>query len=215
MPENVSLWNCPNSSGASAPRIPSHDFFVSKLDNPWSKPIYLWANVRVTTGCTHPIAGDSMLASIPGLTAVGMPPSPAALLALAAPSLAHLSWPRHRRHRDLFRDGDLDRLLPERAGQYQRRVLHGRARNDGLDRGPELCFSQPGLAGIDGMGRIGVSVRHPGRALVLDRRDSRHALSGHGDDALLLRVQDAFGARLSETALRQGASIVSAFPSRS
>ena len=33
-----------------------------------------------------------MLASVPGLTAVGMPPSPAALLALAAPSLAHLSW---------------------------------------------------------------------------------------------------------------------------
>src|ERR1700760_1552677 len=33
-----------------------------------------------------------MLALVPGLTAVGMPPSPAALLALAAPSLAHLSW---------------------------------------------------------------------------------------------------------------------------
>ena len=32
-----------------------------------------------------------MLASLPGLTAVGMPQTPAALLALAAPSLAHLS----------------------------------------------------------------------------------------------------------------------------
>src|SRR5580765_5327274 len=33
-----------------------------------------------------------MLALVPGLTAVGMPQSPAALLALAAPSLAHLSF---------------------------------------------------------------------------------------------------------------------------
>ena len=33
-----------------------------------------------------------MLASLPGLTAVGMPQTPAALLALAAPSLAHLSF---------------------------------------------------------------------------------------------------------------------------
>ncbi len=33
-----------------------------------------------------------MLDPVPGLTAVGMPSSPAALLALAAPSLAHLSW---------------------------------------------------------------------------------------------------------------------------
>src|SRR6201998_1720904 len=33
-----------------------------------------------------------MLALVPGLTAVGMPQTPAALLALAAPSLAHLSF---------------------------------------------------------------------------------------------------------------------------
>src|ERR1700752_4664768 len=33
-----------------------------------------------------------MLATLPGLTAVGMPQTPVALLALAAPSLAHLSF---------------------------------------------------------------------------------------------------------------------------
>ena len=183
---------------------PMPGFFLRRLDNPWSKPIYLWANVHFSPGCIHPIAGDLMLASLPGLTAVGMPHTPAALLALGC-ALAGTSEPaRHRHHRDLLRDGDLDRLLPEGPGQHQRRILHGRPRDDGVDRGPELCLGQSWLAGTDGLGRIGISVRHSGRALVLGRRHSGDALSRHGDDAVLLRVQDAFRARLSEAALRAG-----------
>ena len=76
-------------------------------------------------------------------------------------------------------------------------------RDDRVDCGPELCFRQPRLAGADGLGRIGVSIRHPGNALVLDRRHSRHAVPGPGDDAVLLRVEDALGARVSGSALRR------------
>ena len=58
-----------------------------------------------------------------------------------------------------------------------------------MDRRPELCLGQPGLSGADGLGRLGLPVRHPGHPLVLDRRHSRHALPGPGDDALLLRLK--------------------------
>ena len=76
--------------------------------------------------------------------------------------------------------------------------------------GLSFVSRQPGLAGTDGLGRLGLPVRHPRRALVLDRRHPRHAVPRHGDDALLLRLQDPLRARLSEAALRQGASVVSA-----
>ena len=69
--------------------------------------------------------------------------------------------------------------------------------------GLELRLGQPRLAGTDGLGRLGLPIRHSGHALVLDRRHSRHALPGPGDDALLLRLEDALGARLSESALRR------------
>ena len=110
---------------------------------------------------------------------------------------------RRRHPAAVLRHGHLHRLLPEEPHQHQRRVLHGGARNDGLDRRPELLSRQPRLARADGLGRRGLPVRHPGRALVLDRRHPRHALPGHRDDALLLHLQDALGARLSATALRR------------
>ena len=138
------------------------------------------------------------------LTAAGLPHSPAAL-SRAGRAVARTSeLARYRHHRDLLRDGDLDRLLSEGPGQHQRRILHGRPRDDGVDCGPELRFRQSGIAGTDGLGRIGVSVRHSGRALVLGRRDPRDAFPGHRDDAVLLRLQDALRARLSEASLRAG-----------
>src|SRR5262245_26119781 len=51
------------------------------------------------------------------------------------------------------------------------------------------------------MGGCGLSVRHSGDTLVLDWRDSRDALPRRCDDAVLLHLQDAFGAWLSETPL--------------
>jgi SSS family solute:Na+ symporter len=77
--------------------------------------------------------------------------------------------------------------------------------------GLELRLGQPGLAGADGLGRLGLPVRHSGHPLVLDRRHSRHALPGPGDDALLLRLQDALGARLPDLRYGGQASSVAAF----
>jgi hypothetical protein len=53
------------------------------------------------------------------------------------------------------------------------------------------------------VGRRELSIRDPGGALVLDRGDPGHAVSGSGDDALLLHFQDALGSGLSATALRR------------
>src|SRR5271156_1465712 len=93
---------------------------------------------------------------------------------------------RHPGNRDLFRHRGLYRLLPAWFFQHQRRVLHGRAGDDRLDRRSELCFRQPGVARTHGLGRFDLSIRHPGHALVLDRRYTRHALSRHRHDAVLL-----------------------------
>ncbi len=73
-----------------------------------------------------------------------------------------------------------------------------------LDRRPELRLRQPGLAGADGLGRLGLPVRHSGHALVLDRRDPRDALPRHRDDAVLLHLEDPLGPRLSAASLRRG-----------
>src|ERR1039458_1058444 len=101
---------------------------------------------------------------------------------------------RRRRHpADVLRNGDLHRLLREGVNQYQRAVLPGRPRDDRMDRRAELRLRQPGFAGVNGMGGCGLPVRHSGDALVLDRRDSRNALPGHRDDALLLHLEDALG----------------------
>ena len=61
-----------------------------------------------------------------------------------------------------------------------------------------LSFLSANLGSLELMGWAGrrLSVRHPGDALVLDRRDSRHAVPRHRDDAVLLHLQDALGARL-------------------
>src|SRR5271157_3076721 len=46
----------------------------------------------------------------------------------------------------------------------------------------------------------GLSVRHPRDSLVLDWRDSRDALPGAGNDAVLLHLQDALGTGLPKVA---------------
>src|ERR1700733_8772855 len=109
--------------------------------------------------------------------------------------------------RDLLRDRGVHRLLLARLLQHQRRVFYGRARNDRVDCRPELRFRQPRLARADGLGRIHLPVRDIGHALVLDRRHSGHALSGHRDDAVLLHFEDSFGTRISQTEIwRRGPS---------
>jgi hypothetical protein len=76
----------------------------------------------------------------------------------------------------------------------------------------QLRLRQPRLAGTDGLGRLSLPVRHPRRALVLDRRRPRHALPRHRHDALLLRLEDPLRARLpQDCASAQGSSRVAAF----
>src|SRR5579859_596572 len=57
------------------------------------------------------------------------------------------------------------------------------------------------------MGGVGVSIRHFGDALVLDRRDSGNVVPRAGDDAVLLHFENTLGARLFEAAIwRTGTS---------
>ena len=72
--------------------------------------------------------------------------------------------------------------------------------NDGVDRRPELCLGQPRVARADGLGRIGVSVRNSGDALVLDRRNPGDALSRHHHDAVLLHLEGQLGPGVSAPA---------------
>src|SRR6266446_1966267 len=60
---------------------------------------------------------------------------------------------------------------------------------------------QSGFTGIARLGGFFLSIRNPCSALVLDRRDSRNAVSRHRDDAVLLHIENAFGAWLPATAL--------------
>ena len=101
----------------------------------------------------------------------------------------------------LFRSGAGYRLLSERPGEHRRRLFHGRPGDDRLDRGFKLSIRKPGFPRIDGMGRSLLSVRHSGRALVLDRRDSGDVVSGAGDDAVLLHFKNSLRSRLSAIAL--------------
>ena len=85
--------------------------------------------------------------------------------------------------------------------QTARRLLHGRTRDDGLGCRAQFSFRQSGRARIDGLGGVGLSVRHSGHALVLDRRHSGDAFPRAGHDAVLLHFQNPFGAGLFEIAL--------------
>ena len=76
-------------------------------------------------------------------------------------------------------------------------------RNDGLGGGAEFRFRQPWRAGTDGLGGGHLSVRHPGDALVLDWRHSRHPVSRPRADAVLLHLQNPFGSRLPSTSVRR------------
>ncbi len=87
--------------------------------------------------------------------------------------------------------------------KYRRRLFHGGPRNDGVGRRPQFSFRESGRARADGMGGLGLSVRHSGHALVLDRRHSRDAVSRAGDDAVLLHFENPFGAGISQTAFRR------------
>ena len=96
-----------------------------------------------------------------------------------------------------------DRILPEGAVEYRRRLFPGRPGNDGL--GGRASFLSANLGSLELMGWAGfrLSVRHSGDALVLDRRHSGDAVPRHGDDAFLLHLQDAFGSGISEVAFRR------------
>ena len=108
---------------------------------------------------------------------------------------------RHRHH--LFRHGVGDRLLPEEVCRHRRRLFHGGPQNDRLDRRPELHFGQSQLAGNDGLVGDGLSVRHVGGPRLSDQRRVADPVPGRGDDAVLLHLQDAFRAGLSEAPLRR------------
>ncbi len=103
----------------------------------------------------------------------------------------------------LLRAGAGHRFLPEGALEHRRRFLPRRPRNDGVDRRPQFSFRKPGSAGADGLGRGLLSIRHPRSPLVLDRRNSGHAVPRPGHDAVLLHLQNALGSRLLEIAFRR------------
>ena len=87
--------------------------------------------------------------------------------------------------------------------EHRRRLLHGGTRDDGMGRRPQLSLRQPGRARIDGLGRFGLSIRHSGDPLVLDRRHSGDAVPRAGDDAVLLHFQNPLGPGISEAAFRR------------
>src|SRR6266436_8922968 len=76
--------------------------------------------------------------------------------------------------------------------------IYGGPRDDGVGGRSQLPLRQPGRAGTDGLGGIGVSIRHPGDALVLDRRDSGNVVSRAGDDAVLLHLENPLRSRVFE-----------------
>ena len=67
--------------------------------------------------------------------------------------------------------------------------------------GPELSFRQSWRHRTDGLGSVDLSIRHSGRALLLDRGLPFHALSGPGNDAVLLHLKDALGPAIPATAI--------------
>ena len=105
-------------------------------------------------------------------------------------------------YRFLFCVGVGDRVLSEALRQDGRGLLPGRAGDDCVGGWAGVCFGQPWFVGVARLGGFRLSIRYSCRALVLDRRHSRHGISGHRDDAFLLHFENAFGAWLSATALR-------------
>src|SRR5260370_40541324 len=57
---------------------------------------------------------------------------------------------------------------------------------------------------VDGDGWRLITVWDFGLTLVLDRRDSGDAISGHGHDAVLLHLEDPLRAWISPPAIRRG-----------
>src|ERR1700678_2678699 len=174
---------------------------------PCSKPLLAWPTTLLL--CARVVPGSPRRCWI-GITSANMAPTrptdrrknaPNGLCGYHATCAVELD--RHPGDRDLLRHRGLYRLLPAWFFQHQRRVLHGRARDDRLDCRPELCFRQPGLARAHGVGRFGLSIRHPCHALVLDRRYPRHALSRHHHDAVLLHLENPLRTWIPETTLRR------------
>ena len=115
------------------------------------------------------------------------------------------SGPSRSRHPvALFRNGDLYRLLRKGLDQHQRTVLSGRPGDVGVDRRAQLRLCESWVPRVDGMGGRCLPVRHSRDSLVLDRRDSRDAVPGHRDDAVLLHLEDALRPRLPAASLRRG-----------
>jgi hypothetical protein len=78
--------------------------------------------------------------------------------------LVHLSGGGHGHRSVLLRPGIGDRLVLEGACEHCKRLFHGRAGDDNVDRGPKLSFGQPRLTRAHGLGG-GLSVRYPRHAL--------------------------------------------------
>src|ERR1700733_345201 len=110
---------------------------------------------------------------------------------------------RHPGDRHLLRDRGLHRLLSPGFLQHQRRVLYGRTRDDRVDCRPELCFRQPGVARVDGLGWVYLPVWNPGHALVLDRGYSGDALPRHCHDAVLLHLENPLRTGIPKASLRR------------
>ena len=81
-----------------------------------------------------------MFGSLPAFIAGGSDPLTAAILAVGAPSLAHLSALDLAVIAIYFVMVIWIGFYLKCEGQHQRRVLHGRSRDDGVDCRPQLSF---------------------------------------------------------------------------
>src|SRR5215467_5609100 len=104
-------------------------------------------------------------------------------------------------HRYLLRLSARDWVLSEKVRHNRRRLLPRGTRNDRLGRGSRVRVGKPGFAGTPWLGRLCISIRDYGCALVLDRCDPRDGVSRPGDDAVLLHLENALGSGISKTSL--------------
>src|SRR5258708_16733091 len=109
-------------------------------------------------------------------------------------------WPHHPY---LFPSCPGNWLLFKEVCQHGTGFLPRRTPDDGVDRRTQFPRGQSWVTGADGMVRFRIPIRNSCRPLALDRRHSRDAVSGHCDDAFLLRLQDALCTRLSQVAVRR------------
>jgi hypothetical protein len=69
-----------------------------------------------------------------------------------------------------------------------------------MGSGPQFPFSESRRTRVNGLGGLRLSVWDSRHALVLDRRHPSDAVSGLGDDVVLLHFENPLGARIFEAA---------------